>query len=79
VPPPTSAATPSIRQAHQSRPGSSSLRPRPAVSPMKRISATYIEAESTAVVVIETNAMKLCRPIPCGPRKRAATIETISV
>ena len=57
VVPPARAATASIRQAHQSKPGSSSDCPRPDVSPMNRITATYIELDRTVVSVSEINAM----------------------
>src|SRR5919198_38395 len=77
--PPATAAQPTpIRHAHRMSPCASASRPAPTASPTVRISATGTPTVNRFSDVATTKAMKLCRPRPLGPRKRAPAIEIAS-
>src|SRR5919198_3831620 len=77
--PPATAAQPApIRHAHRTSPCASASRPAPTASPTVRMSATGTPSVNRFRDVATTKAMKLCRPSPLGPRKRAPAIEIAS-
>src|SRR5919197_6696878 len=77
--PPATAAQPTpIRHAHRMSPCASASRPAPTASPTVRISATGTPTVNRFRDVATTKAMKLCRPSPLGPRKRAPATEIAS-
>src|SRR5919198_3114623 len=78
TPPATVAQTTPIRQAHMTSPRASARRSAPTDSPTVRISATGTPTVNRLIDVVTTKAMKLCRPSPLGPRKRAPAIEIAS-
>src|ERR671937_1051747 len=69
-------ATP-IRHAHRTSPSAWARRSAPTASPTVRIRATGIPSAKSCSDMATTNAMKLCRPSPLGPRKRAPAIEMV--
>src|ERR687884_808102 len=78
TPPATAAQTAPIRHAHRMSPCASASRPAPIASPTVRMRATGTPTANTFSDVATTKAMKLCRPSPLGPRKRAPAIEIAS-
>src|SRR5919201_6292672 len=77
--PPATAAQPTpIRQAHRMSPCASARRSPPTASPTVRINATGTPTVNRFRDVATTKAMKLCRPSPLGPRKRAPATEIAS-
>ena len=77
---PATAAQPApIRHAQRTSPCASAARPAPIASPTVRISAMGTPSVKRFSDVATTKAMKLCRPSPLGPRKRAPAIEIASV